>query len=333
MAASRHLRLLLFCLATAGSASAQVAGQRPADFAPTQRLFDAYRTRAVHLWADPVLGQIHARQLKPTAANVASVIELLAGHLPQDDKVELARILGDLYTRDDQSGHNAQIASRLQDVVRNGEKPVALAALFAYSGLDDRVDTVELLDYGLRKGLIDADSYCQQLVLGLPRAAAPAQLAAARRLAAMNNAFGALALSGIAESVVKLSPESRKLILQTLEKREPQMPAALGYLGYVNAISYADWLHCIALLSESLAVASYDSIVLAHLDDATTDPRKILAYLTAPQGRRMMQRVGRRAPFERPAARALDAARHFPDHPIMTPLAVSLNATLATLMP
>lgn len=328
-----NLHLVVGLVLAAGPSS---NGLQPVvDYAGAQKLMDVYSAKKTRSVGDAgTLEIIQAKGLKPTAGNVATVQRLLAGTADPETRVNLIRLLGSLHTPDDRSGQNPAIARSLKSLIYNGDRKVALVALQTYSRTGYQPDGIEMLDYGLNNKLISEDDYCQELVLGLPFAPGHAQLAAASRLTAKNNVFGAqvLALTINQRSIIaKIAPESRMLLLGYLQKREPVMPVAVGEFGINDGGRYAEWLDTVALLTEASGESSYANVVLAHLNDERVDPRKILGYMTSPEGKQFMNGVGRRAAFTRAAQRASALAEQFPGHPVFAPMAQDIRVSLGAL--
>lgn len=308
---------------------------RTPDYAAAQRLLDRYSVGATAVTnAAETIGTIHAKGLKPTAANIDTVLRLLASTVDVETKVELIRLLGSLHTPSGATGSNELVARTVKGFVYSGDRKIALAAIQTYARIDYQPDRTQLLDDGLRNGILDEDSYCQELALFIPIEPPAAQYAAAQRLLGKNNAFGADVLAmtiGNTYVIKSIAPETRQLLLAYLQKQEPRMPPPIGEFGLIDGSRYAGWLAAVALLSEASGKASYADVVLAHLNDRRVDPRKILGFMTSAEGKRFVKRVGHRAPFGQAAANVALLAGQFPGHPFFAPLAEDVKATLGAL--
>lgn len=280
------------------------------------------------------IGEIEALGLKPTAANVGAVQQMLARKNDSATKISLIYLLGSLFTRNDQSGQNAMIARTLKSHVSGGDPAVGTAALLSYSRTGYQPDGVDMLDYGLKHNLVSARTYSRELALGLLYAPATEQMAAASRLAEKDNPFGAevLALSiSNQTSIASINPDVRAVLLAFLGKHEPIMPRAIGEFGVTDGIRYCYWLTAMARLLAADGKGSSTSYILNKLSSPETDPRKILSYLSSPEGARFMNTVGSRAALAQATDRALLPTRQFPGHPIFTPMGEELTKAITQL--
>jgi hypothetical protein len=280
------------------------------------------------------IGHIEALGLKPTASNVDSIRQLLSRKLDSATMASLVYLLGSLYVRNDQFGQNAAIARTLKSYILSGDSNVATAALLSYSRTDYQPDRIDLLDYGQSHNLLNEADYCRELALGLPFAPAPAQMAAATRLAAKDNPLGAEVLAMGIDSqaaATKISPEARPVLIAFLQKREPRMPMALGEFGMTDGIRYTYWLTAMAELTEADGKGSATAFILDKLSSPDTDPRKILGFLSSPEGARFVAAVGSRVALAQVIDRALLPARQFPGHPMFAPMGEEMTKTLSKL--
>jgi hypothetical protein len=311
--------ILIIAISTTSSFAAPLPPNPPVpDYAKAQSMLDEYARKTNPTVEDGVtIGVINAVGLQPTSANVMTVQRLLSRTAQRETKIRLIRLLGSLYTYDNASSQNVVIANSLKGHISSGDAEVARTALYAYSRIAAEPDWVDVLDLGLRKGILTEDSYSQELALGVAVAPARVQIAAASRLAAKNSAFGAqvLAMSFNDKiNVEKVAPEARETLIGFLLRQEPIMPMAIGQYSIGAGLTYARWLESLALFMESAGHDSYSETVLTHLNAPNADPRNILGYLTSPQGRQFMKLIGQRSMFVQASAKAIAFTKQFPSN-------------------
>lgn len=308
--------------------------RRPPPDPGAQVLFDSVK-RPGPRTADPrVFAEVYAKGLAPTESNVIAVQDLLARSTNSAVRTNLVRLLGSLYSPNDESKRNHAIAATLRGLVRGSDRAVALTALQTFARLGYQPDSIELLDYGLNKQLIPEDAYSQELALAVPLFPSDIQLTAASKLRAHNNDFGAKVLAltiSNRDAVSKIAPPARTVLMSYLREHEPQMPTALGYFGLLDAEQYAQWLEAVSLLDEASGTRSYQAAVFERLNNERTDPRKILGFLTSANGKKFIHAVGSKRPFANAAGRAVAFAAQFPGHPVLEPMAQDLQQTLSNL--
>jgi hypothetical protein len=308
---------------------------RTPDYAKAQALLDEYSRKTNPTVEDGVrIGVVNATGLKPTSENVLTVQRLLANTAQRETKIRLIRLLGSLYTYNNESGQNVAITNSLRSHISSTDTEIARTALYAYSAIGVQSDWVDMLDLELKKGILTDDAYSQELALGMAAAPAPAQITAASRLAAKNSAFGAEVLASSLHSkndVQKLAPESRKILLEFLQRRAPVMPTAIGEYSMGSGLTYARWLELLALLTEFAGQGIYAQTIFVHLNAPNADPRNILGYLTSPQGERFMKSIGQRSTFAPASAKALALAKQFPSNRLFSHLGEHLEKSLSQL--
>lgn len=299
-------------------------------YAASERVIEAYRGLTVPPAA--TIEHLYAKGLERTPANIASVRSWLGGAGSADEKIALIRLLGSLYGEKVPEPTKLAIARDIRGQIQSGERRVALVAVQTFARLGYQTDLLGVLDEARSRSLITDDDFAQEVALALPLAPRDAQTILAQRLVAKNNAFGAQVLASTIttpEEVAKIGPQAAVGLRDYLQSREPVLPVAIGQFGLGDGGRYAEWLHTLALLEQSSGKRTYADAVWARLNDDSTDPRKILGFLTAPEGKAFIQSQGRGAAFTGPAQRAAAYARQFPGHPVISPLSQGLEQTLA----
>jgi hypothetical protein len=320
-----------FASQTAQAQTTSPIGRNPPvpDYPAAQRLVEAYRGRG--LPPAESIEQIYARGLAPTVANITVVRNWLAGPGEPESKVALVRLLGSLYNRQTPPGTQLAIARDIRSQTQSGNRAVALAAVQTFARLGYQNDLVAVLDEARTRGLINDDDYAQEVALALPLAPASVQPALAARLAEKDNAFGAEVLASTVTSpgdVKRIAPAAAATLRDYMLRREPVMPIALGNFGLGDGGRYAEWLHTVAMLEEASGKRTYTDAVWTRMNDERTDPRKILGFMTAPEGKKFISTQGNKGAFAKAAQRASAYARQFPGHPVMSPLTESLELSL-----
>lgn len=301
-----------------------------------QNLFDQYHTKYRNggLEGRKILERVQARGLEKTAENVKSIRSVLSSKVTNDEKVVLARILGSLYTHDNKTGMNNAIAGDLRGLTYSGQKDVARTATLAFSRMGYFPDSNEVLLYAQKHSLINSDEYYGELAHIMPFAPAVDQIAIVSNIRNGKSRYAAEILAFLPrnpETMKKLYPETQKMLLSVLKDNEPEFTQAIGEFGFTDAIRYATWLHSVALLSSANSQAKYSEVVLAHLNNEKTDPRKIMAFLAENEGKRLINDMGQRAPFENALQRITLYSKQLPDNIHMKELVQDITSTINSL--
>jgi hypothetical protein len=331
---SRARRVLSFLCLSMWALCGPAHGQAR-DPAAAQRLLERIRPVAGARRVDEgTIIRLQNMGPAPTAANVSKVLELLQAVGTEETTAALIRLLATMYVPNARAESNATIIKTLKSYIFGPAPKFAAGALIAYSRTGYRDTLLADLDYGLKRGLIDETSYSQELALNFVTMPPGMQYDAAQRLSAKNNAFGADVLASCLhspETIARMLPRTREVVQSLLSRHEPEMSKAVGEFGIVDVIRYGNWLEVMALLSEAQGGESRTNFVFSRLGKPDTDPRKVLAYLSSPDGRRFMQAVGSRTALVPLVARAREPASHFPAHPTFSPMTDQMNEWLKQL--
>ncbi len=320
---------IVFPLAIAQSVS-PIGRSGPApDYASSQRIVDAHRGKSLPTAAK--IEQLYARGLQPSPANISTVRGWLAAQGNTDQKVATIRLLGSLFRENGAAALNLAIARDIRTQTRSGDASIALAAVQTFSRLGYQPELIAVLDEARARKLITEDDYAQEIALALPLAPVGAQPALAQKLAENNNAFGAQVLAATVttlEEAGRIAHQAAAALRNYMIAREPVLPMALGDFGLGDGGRYAEWLHTLAMFEQVSGQRSYAEAVWTRLDNEATDPRKILGFLTAPEGQAFVKAQGKSPRFARSAQRAAAFARQFPGHPVMEPLSQGIQHIL-----
>jgi hypothetical protein len=253
-------------------------------------------------------------RMEATAANVMQVRAALRAAVSEDEKIPHIHVLGGLYTTDNASGMNEVIERDLRELSASPSRRIARSATFPLAQMVGGEETLEILLRARSTGLMAGEEIAGELARALRLAPREQQLRYVQLIAAEQSRYGVDVLvmsfgSGLLDPML---PETRAAIGELLRHTRIDFPRPIGEFGYGDAIRYAGWLHATAVTEQWVSRRPYADTVLAHLDDPETDPRKLVAYLSTPEGKDLMARVGKRGPFAGAVRRAGDYADSFP---------------------
>lgn len=333
---SKYLLLFLLVIGCHASAATPSTLLNRAEPALAQRAFNQYveRSSTTKPSSTPKDTLVTARVygLPPTEQNARQLAQSLSKKVPDEERIDLIRLLGSMYQQGMRNQVNVTIASELRREIENTNPTTAKVALQNYSRCGYQPDRGSMLDLGLRRGLITQDEMAQELALGLLAAPADAQIDDASRLVQLDRVFGVDVLTQVLttnEAVKRLTPAARQSISQLLLRREPVMPTAIGEYGYNDGGRYSDWLNTLALLEEADGGNSYFDVVERRLNDVKTDPRKLLGFLTSPYARPLLANKTQAQKLRGAAMRAVDSGRQFPSHAVLAQTSRYVAVTFA----
>jgi hypothetical protein len=280
-----------------------------------------------------VLEHVHALGLEKTADNVKSTRSLLSSTVNHDEKVALTRIMGSLYTYDNKTGMNNEIAQDIKGVIYADQKDVATEGVMVYSRLAYFKDSSDVLLYAKKSGLIDADTYYGDLAHLVPYAPANDQITLVTTIKDGNNQYALEILASTAQDAVtmnKIDMATKKIILSSLEANEPGFGQALGEFSLIDAVRYSTWLQSVANLSSATREVKYEDVVLAHLNNYEADPRKIMAFLMSSDGKTFIQNVGKNGSLDGALKRITLYIKEIPQKDIMQDIVDDITATITS---
>lgn len=263
---------------------------------------------------------IQSLGLAKTSENINSIRSLLVSKANNNEKVVLTRILGTLYTIDNSTGLNSSIIKDLKGTVYSGQSDIARAGTLTYSRLAFFNDSDEVLSYAKSKGFIDTDEYYGELAHILPYAPASNQSLLVSKIKDSNNRYAMEILAFTAsdpELKKKIYPEAQKLLLSSLEKNEPAFSKFIGEFGLVDGVRYATWLQSVAMLRNSVYGTKYEEVIFTQLNDAKTDPRKIIAFLISTDGKLLIKSTGNKSSFQKAMDRITVFSKQLPQNVIL----------------
>jgi hypothetical protein len=278
-----------------------------------------------------VLEHVHALGLDITADNVKITRSLLSSTMKSDEKVVLTRILGSLYTHNNKTGMNSEITQDLKGVIYSDQKEVARAGVLAYSRLGYFTDSGEVLLHAKNSGIIDTDEYYGEIAYLVPYAPANDQINLVTKIKGANNQYAMeiLAFSTQDSEIrTKVDAEAKKIVLSSLEANEPGFAQAPKEFSLIDAVRYSTWLQSIATLSSATSNVKYEDVVLAHLNNFNTDPRKIMAFLMSSDGKTLIQKIGKGGSLDSALERISLYLKQIPPSIIMEEVVQDITASI-----
>jgi hypothetical protein len=284
------------------NAPSSLSKQQQQEMIEGQRLLDQYQSNKNSLLGiknlfsshTETIMAIHAKGLPRTAKNVETIRSLVASSNKKEEKIALLRLSGSLYTYDNQSRANHLIVQDLRLHINSNDKDISLAALLTFSRLGYFSDSTEILKRAYDKKTLDEIAYLGEVAHLLPYAPAADQH---KLLATLSNGNNSYANEILASSftqparVQKLDPSMKKALLLHFEKSQPSFPLALGEYRVIDSFRYNNWLQSSVMLEIELTGKTYQEIVFKHLNNPDLDPRKIIAFLSATEGKYLIEHL------------------------------------------
>ncbi|CUI03034.1 hypothetical protein [Massilia antarctica] len=253
-------------------------------------------------------------RMEASAPNVERMRSAVRAAVSEDEQVQQITQLGGLHTRDNASGMNDAILADLRVFAASPSRRVARSATFPLAQSVGAEEAIDILMRAKETGLMGGEEIAGELARALRFVPRELQLRYVQLIAAEPTRYGVEVLvSGFDSRLLKpMLPETRRAIGELLRRTPVDFPRPIGAFSFGDAARYAAWLHASALTEQSVSRRPYADTVLAQLDDPQLDPRKIIAYLYESEGRALMSKVGRRAPFAGAVRRAATYADSFP---------------------
>jgi hypothetical protein len=281
-----------------------------------------------------LLEKAHSSGLSRTMANITTVRQVLASKTTDEEKVIALRILGGFIVPSDTSEVNAAILRDVRGQLHSGHREIARAATFALSRSGSASDIAEVLLQARKANILDKDEYLGELSHAMRFTPKQKQQEVISALAAEPSYYSIdiLTMQMADRSIVtSLYPETQRSLQRFFRSNQPNFPIAIGEYGAIDGYRYTAWLHATALLNEAADRKDYSETVLEELGAPKTDPRKVLAFLSAPEGKNLIATVAKKAPLEKALARGKAYAESFPQNRYVNGLAASISAEIDRL--
>jgi Tfp pilus assembly protein PilO len=237
---------------------------------------------------------IQAKGLPITAKNVESIHSLLTSSSKREEKIALLRLLGILYTYDNQSNANHLIVQDLRHHINSNDKGISSAALLTFSRLGYFSDSTEILKHAYDKKILDEIGYLGEIAHLLPFAPTTVQHKLLSTLSTGNNSYANEVLISSFTQVSrlkKLDPSIKKALRLHFEKNQPNFPLGLGEYSVIDSFRYSNWLQSSTMLEIDLTGKTYQELIFKHLNNPDLDPRKIIAFLSATEGKYLIDHL------------------------------------------
>lgn len=190
---------------------------------------------------------------------------------------------------------NMSVETALRPLISSREQAVAVAAMFSYSRLGYRPDTISLLQETVMRGAFDNRTYLGELAHLFDSSPADKQLFIISEIDRGDGEYARQILAAApVNSTRPLCTGTRRALHDMLSRHEPGFSTALGEFGMFDAFTYANWLHTVACLQAGCATAAYDAIIMERLNANHSPAKKILAYLASDNGVPFLNRMGKR---------------------------------------
>lgn len=290
-------------------ASGQVATKNNVTVSKEVRKLEAKRLLAIYLSnykgtgveGSKLLEKVESAGLDKNTENVNYIRQAMASVSGESEKSSLTRVLASLHSFDNASSMNKNIEDDVRILAFSSGVELPRAAIFSYSRMGYFQDSLAVLSHGKAKGLLKDDEYFGELSHLLPYASPAGQAAIMFALKNSRNQYAAEILAAQIPQITaagKLPSDIQIALKSVLSEQEPVMPMAIAAFGYRESFRYSNWLHAIATLESNGNQVAYNQFIFSKLNSKDIDSRKILAFLTSPEGKAFISNVGIKSSFK-----------------------------------
>jgi hypothetical protein len=252
--------------------------------------------------------------------------------LSEEEKIAMPAVLFAIYNRENTSGANQDIALELKNLAADSNKQTAAYAATYYARLGYLPDTKHVLDQALQNGALPIDSYFREIAHLIPSAPPEKQkeflvevLASSNRLASDILASG---LNSGQDSSAAPFLRSSEDMAKLLQATEPDFGQEVGRYGGTDGLRYRTWLRATATIESAKTGRSMDDIIVAKLSEPGTDPRKVLAYLSAWEAMPLLEQAAPDSQVQKLAGIARRQSDQNPGNSYMRELAQTIEARM-----
>ncbi len=282
------------------------------------------------------LMRAHTAGLPASTQNIQAVRQALTQKLTDEETVMLIRILGSMASPDKKTAEQSALMGDLKGFTNSGKKEIARAATFATSRAGYSDEVTQILKKARDSKTLSDDEYFGELSHLVSVAPKHAQQEILTTLAKARNEYSIdILTSQLADKklVGSLTPETQRAALLLLKENEPHFPIAIGRYGMTDGFRYISWLRSYAVLQGAVQQKTYNDVVLYELNSVKTDPRKVLAFLSSPEGDQFMSEIGRRAPIQPSLSKARAYSDSFPGNQMVLGFANDIGKRASLLKP
>lgn len=232
------------------------------------------------------------KKLPVNDENLRAVRASLAKARGREDKILLIRVLASMYTPGDRSPQNLLIENDIKGLVDSADLGIAREAALEYSRLGYPLDRYQVLKRAHAAKVLGDDAYYGELAHGLRLSSPADQSEMLRELEKAHNQFANEILAttfGVPRLLGQLNRAHQEDVLRLLLDHEPGFPMAVDSFGLVDSVRYALWINAVATIDSMLSGKPYARVIIRRLSSPSTDPRKILAVFSNPEGNRVLK--------------------------------------------
>lgn len=266
-----------------------------ADLLPNKSANDLFRyyqnSRPSPSEGQQLLIGILNKKLPVNDENLRAARASLAKARGREDKILLIRVLASMYTPGDRSPQNMLIENDLKGLLDSADLAIAREAALEYSRLGYPVDRYQVLKRAHAAKVIGDDAYYGELAHGLRLSSTADQSEMLTELEKAHNQFANEILAttfGVTRLLGQLDRAHQERVLRLLVDHEPRFPMAIDSFGLVDSVRYALWINAVATIDSMLNGKPYAQVIIRRLSPPGTDPRKILAVFSNPEGNRVL---------------------------------------------
>lgn len=272
---------------------AQVSGEisdKMSRNALAQKLIDQYKVSVggENGKKTSILEDVKSLGLVSSEKNLKLIESSLMASNSPEERVNLVRIMGDFYSKENSKEKNLRIRKNLQASMQDGSVEVASAAILSYSRMGYFDDSLVVLKQGFLRKKIDRDTYGAELAHLIWYAESHNQNLVLSEIENNNTEYARRVFNNnLSKKMLreKIASDSKKNILNFLLANEPKFSISIGEFSMVEAFAYSDWLHSIAVLINETQPESYERVIFRSIGQVTSNPKKTIAFLISDEGK------------------------------------------------
>ena len=282
-----------------------------------QSLFAQYlmKNKRGDIQQTALLDLIYSKTLPATQENTNNLIQAYSTTDSEGQKISLLRLLGQMYDNGDIQVRNTAIYTILSAAQDSHSPKIAAEAVRIYSESGYFPNTLQLLNDARSSKIIDDEDYNASLAKLILIAPSDAIEAIVKILSKGSNlrALDILTLTFASPSNEAFTHDSKKAILEILEKNEPEFPEDRSRMGGLDAVRYDTWLNAAANLSQSVTGEDRNLFINRKLSTPNIDERKLVAFFISSPEQPINFAKQNHPTFEKMKQAVTARARAYPD--------------------